>query len=133
MHGLGIYETGYLGEKTVYVQWGNTGEFIDISGGVDIISQHHKLRNIPKPVSSLVGLYIIISSCDYVFGFSKEKFVGIFLDNAEYICSGGSLVNHLDSTISKNSFIRLICSMYFYGHKDFFRHKNYFPCPYHNY
>ena len=47
----------------------------------------------------------------------------IFLDNAEYICSGGSLVNHLDSTISKDCFIRLICSMYFYRHKDFFRHK----------
>ena len=28
----------YVGEKTVYVQRGNTGEFVDISGGVDIIS-----------------------------------------------------------------------------------------------
>ena len=47
----------------------------------------------------------------------------VFLDNAEYICRGGSLVNHLDTTICKDSFVRLICSMYFYRHKDFFRHK----------
>ena len=57
----------YIGEKTVYVQRGNTGEFVDISGGVDIISQHLKLRNIPNPVSSLVGLYII-SGCEFFFG-----------------------------------------------------------------
>ena len=44
VYGLGIYEVGYLGEKTVCVQRGNTGEFVDISAGVDIISQHPKLR-----------------------------------------------------------------------------------------
>ena len=40
------------------------------------------------------------------FGFSKENFVRVFLDNAEYICSGGSLVNNLDTTTSKNSLVR---------------------------
>ena len=43
----------------------------------------------------------------HFFGFSKEKFVRVFLDNAEYVCSGGSLVNHLNTNISKNSFRKI--------------------------
>ena len=57
VYGLGVYESGQLSGKQVYVQRGNTDSFIHINKATTLIRNHPILSKISYPVLSLVALY----------------------------------------------------------------------------
>ena len=127
VYGLGVYESGQLSGKQVYVQRGNTDSFIHIKA-TTLIRNHSILSKISYPVLSLVALYVL-TGCDYVSSFyhcTKTKFLETLLDNIGFICPDGHFLKMEMGEfqyISETSWIRLVTAVYFSKHKTFFRSK----------
>ena len=130
VYGLDLYELGWLNGKSVTVQRAETNQYVNIATLAYSISSHPKLQQIHHPVCCLVAVYVL-SGCDYTtsfFGCTKDRFLNTFMTNALYICaesSSNSLVVKEDGMveIQSDAWIRLITSVYFSKHSDFFRHK----------
>ena len=130
-YGLGLQEAGHLRDKIIFVQRGNSGEYVDIQKASHAIANHPKLQTIRYPVTSVVAIYVL-SGCDYVssfYGCSKKKFLDTMLDNITYICDlpTNSLVTFSDTgtfnNIDLTAWMKLICAVYFSKHKGFFRNR----------
>ena len=80
VYGLGLWEAGWLANKLVIVQRGNSGDFVNISFGARLITDLAALQNVKFPVSTMVALYVL-TGCDYVSSFfklTKKHFIDCF-------------------------------------------------------
>ena len=98
IHGLGLWEAGWLKNKNVIVQRGNTGEYVNLNLSACIIQDFEKFHNVPHPISTLVALYVL-TGCDYVSSFfkqTKQKVIESFISNVKYILNDEALVTFDD-------------------------------------
>ena len=76
VYGLALWEAGWLCNRTIVVQRGLSGEYINIGLGARYIKDCAQLQHVTNPIATIVGLYTI-TGCDYVSSFfkqTKEKF-----------------------------------------------------------
>ena len=133
VYGMALKESGWLGNKLVYVERTLNAEFVDICEVYTVIESHPSLAGIPYPLNSLVALYVL-SGCDYVSSFfktSKQVFLNAFIDNCKYICESGPLVELRDCEnlgmtgsilvgISTDAWYRVVSCVYLSKHKTLF-------------
>ena len=72
VYGLLLIELGFLEGKHIIVQWGNSGDFVDLNIGTRS-PRLPFLSNASYPVTSLVSLYVL-TGCDYVSSFFRSIF-----------------------------------------------------------
>ena len=63
MYGLSLIELGFLEGQHIIVQWGNSGDFVDLNIGTLSLARLPFLSNVSYPVTSLVSLYVL-TGCD---------------------------------------------------------------------
>ena len=132
VYGMVFMECGWLANRTVYVECKLGSEYVHINKLPETAQLHSKLKQIPLPLTSLAVVYITTGS-DYISSFfhtSKKAFTTAFMDNMQYVCSGGFIEmqevealgteGYMVNRINIEGWIKLVCCVYLSKHKTLF-------------
>ena len=84
VYGLGLCEAGWLRNKMVIVQRGNSGEYVNINLGTHLIQDFPSLHTVSNPVSTIVAMYVL-TGCDYMSALSLNTLKKISLSACSVI------------------------------------------------
>ena len=130
VYGLGLWEAGWLSNKLVIVQRGNSGEYVNINLAARLLQDFAPLQTVPYPVSTMVALYVL-SGCDYVSSFfkhTKQNFLECFFSNIQFVLNNNSLITFVEDgnghtvfeSVSTEHWLHLVCSVYLDKHSSLY-------------
>ena len=72
VYGVALLESGWLGDKQIYVEKNVHSEYLHINHLLQNVQSHPKLNAIPHVGNCLLAIYLL-TGCDYVSSFYKTS------------------------------------------------------------